>query len=77
MYSELGGYNNENSTIETISKETVTGEMDIKAQERQSKAHTELINNYENKISNVEMIVNIPNEENTNNEKYSKFRINR
>ncbi len=66
LYSSLDGYNNENNVLETISNDIATGKMDIQAEEKQSKAHTELINNFEDKINNIEMIVNIPNEENTN-----------
>lgn len=69
LYNKLEGYNNENEKLETISQETITGELDTQAEAKESKAHVEIVNNYEEAMNQVNTIIDLPNTENTGKEK--------
>ena len=63
LYSKIDSINKENESIETFTGETVEGELDTKSPAKQANAFTEVVNNYEDAMNNVEVVINLPNKE--------------
>ncbi len=64
LYNRLEGYNEENEKLETISQQTIEGELNTRAEARVGKAHMEVVNNYEDVMKEVNTIIHLPNTQN-------------
>ena len=60
IYNQITNYNSNNDSLYTIDKEVAYGELNANAQEKDIKLSTALINNYGEKISNVNLVGKIP-----------------
>ncbi len=69
LYNQLESYNKENEKLETISQETLIGNLDAQEEATQANAHIEIINNYEETMNEVNTIISLPNTENVGKEK--------
>ena len=77
LYNKLKDFNNE-EVLETIDTKTVTGNLQIKAEEKEATLQTALINNYNEELLNVTLIGKIPskNEQNTFNSQINSINTN-
>lgn len=56
LYSNVSGYNEENTIIETTEEEVLKAQLDVGAEERQATVNQSFINNYEEPIDKVTVI---------------------
>ena len=71
VYSKASGYNEENTVLESTSNENKKGKLDITKSEKTMTVERNIINNYEEEITEMELIGHIPEvgEEEINGEK--------
>lgn len=56
LYSNVSGYNEENTVIETTEEEVLKAQLDVGAEERQATVNQSFINNYEEPIDQITVI---------------------
>ncbi len=65
IYNQIANYNNKGDAVVTVDKKTTYGELNSNSEKKDITLNTALINNYEEKITNVTLIGKIPSKQTT------------
>ncbi len=65
IYNQIANYNNKGDAVVTVDKKTAYGELNSNSEKKDITLNTALINNYEEKITNVTLIGKIPSKQTT------------